>query len=163
MRDLMTYATICMKELDAIGIRYGKILRWEVNTRAKSRWGQCRTVPGGFTININADLLDENNNEEGLKNTIIHELLHSVKGCHGHGANWKRCAALVNRTYGYNIKRCNSAEEKGVHRDNELIAKYILECTLCHKKIYKQRMTDSVRNPQCYIHGKCGGSLKRVL
>ena len=163
MRDLMTYAKICMQELDAIGIRYGKILRWEVNTKAKRRWGQCCTVPGGFTININVDLLDENISDEGLKNTIIHELLHSVKGCRGHDKNWKRYATMVNRAYGYNIKRCSSEEEKGVHRDKEQFAKYILECKVCHTKFYMQRMCGSVRNPELCHHIGCGGSLIRIL
>jgi len=81
MRNLDEYAIQCMEELDAIGIEYGNIIEVKVNTRAKKRWGQCRAVPGGYSINISVVLLDERNDEQGLKETIIHELLHSCKGC----------------------------------------------------------------------------------
>ena len=87
MRDLTAYAIECMNELDNIGIEYGNIIEFTVNTRAKKRWGQCRAVPGGYSINISSVLLDERNDEKGLKETIHHELLHSCKGCMNHGEN----------------------------------------------------------------------------
>lgn len=52
MRDLTAYAIECMTELDNIGIEYGNIIEFTVNTRAKKRWGQCKAVPGGYSINI---------------------------------------------------------------------------------------------------------------
>lgn len=39
MRNLMIFAIECMDELDSIGIPYGKVLDFSVNTRAKKRWG----------------------------------------------------------------------------------------------------------------------------
>ncbi len=39
MRDLQVVTKECMKELDKIGIKYGNVVKFEVNTRAKSRWG----------------------------------------------------------------------------------------------------------------------------
>ena len=39
MRDLTAYAIECMTELDNIGIEYGNIIEFTVNTRAKKRWG----------------------------------------------------------------------------------------------------------------------------
>lgn len=136
MRNLNDYAKRCMTELDDIGIEYGNIIEFKVNTRAKKRWGQCKAVPGGYSINISAILLDERNDEQGLKNTIIHELLHSCKGCMNHGENWKRLATKVNRAYGYNIKRCSSADEKGVQEETRPIKtareiKYIVKCNGC--------------------------------
>ena len=51
----------------------------------------------------------------GLKNTIIHELLHTCVGCMNHKAKWKFYADKVNRAYGYDdIKRTSTADEKGV-------------------------------------------------
>lgn len=117
MKNLEEYAIRCMEELDAIGIEYGNIVEVKANTRAKKRWGQCKAIPGGYSINISVALLDERNNEQGLKETIIHELLHSCKGCMNHGEKWKRLAQKVNRAYGYNIKRCSSAEDKGVQSE----------------------------------------------
>ena len=37
MKDLMKLAKECMSELDAIGVKYGNVVEWKVNTRAKSR------------------------------------------------------------------------------------------------------------------------------
>lgn len=121
MRDLIEYACKAMEMLDSIGVQYGNIIDFTVNTRAQKRWGQCRKVPGGYTININAVLLDERNSEDGLMNTILHELAHSVDGCMNHGTNWKAVANHIHNALGYNIKRTDSAEEKrncGCHKNS---------------------------------------------
>ena len=156
MRDLNTIAVECMRELDAIGIQYGNILRFEVNTRAKKRWGLCKSVPGGFIISINKVLLDEKNDISGLKNTIIHELLHSCKNCMNHGEEWKRLASLVYAKYGYNIKRCSSADEKGVvaqtvsgERADQKV-NYIIKCSKCGTETKRERVSDLVLRPGRY-------------
>ena len=109
MKDLKKLANECMAELDAIGVQYGNVISWQINTRVKNRWGQCRYIGGGrYSINITNRLLDDNLPDEAAKETIIHELLHSVDGCMNHGPNWKRVADKVNRAYHYNIKRTTS-------------------------------------------------------
>ena len=163
MRNLDEYAIQCMEELDAIGIEYGNIIEVKINTRAKKRWGQCRAIPGGYSINISAILLDERNDEQGLKETIIHELLHSCKGCMNHGENWKRLAAKVNRAYGYNIKRCSSAEDKGVQEEtrpvNMRTVNYIIKCNQCGHTYTRTRMSKIIQHPERYRCGCCGGNL----
>lgn len=117
MRDLIDFTIQCMNELDRIGIPYGNVIDVTIKTRAKKRWGQCRKVPGGFTININVVLLDEKNDVDGLRNTIFHELLHTCPDCWNHGTQWKAYAAMIRRELGYNIQRTSSAEEKGVVKE----------------------------------------------
>lgn len=63
--------------------------------------------------------LREDTDIDGLKNTIIHELLHTCKGCMKHTGEWKQLAEKVNRYYGYNIKRCDSADEKGISEEQK--------------------------------------------
>lgn len=162
MRDLMIHVLECMEKLDAIGIEYGNIKEVTVNTRAKKRWGQCCTVPGGFSININVDLLDERNSVEGLENTIIHELLHSCKGCMNHGEKWKSLARKVKSAYGYEIKRCNSSSDKGVEHQREIAYKYIIQCEKCKKLIKRQRKSMIVEYPSLYRCGTCGGNLHLI-
>ena len=151
MRNLDEYTIRCMEELDAVGIEYGNIIGVKVNTRAKKRWGQCRAVPGGYLIDISSVLLDERNDEQGLKETIIHELLHSCKGCMNHGENWKRLAAKVNRAYNYNIKRCSTADDKGVQEETKPISlhtvNYVIKCNKCG---------------YTYRCGCCGGTLSHA-
>lgn len=162
MRDLTTHVLECMEMLDAIGIEYGNIKEVTVNTRAKRRWGQCRAIPGGFSININADLLDERNSVEGLENTIIHELLHSCKGCMNHSEKWKALARKVKSAYGYEIKRCGSSNDKGVEYQREITYKYIIQCENCKRLIKRQRKSVLVEYPCLYKCGTCGGNLHLI-
>ncbi len=166
MRNLKEYTIRCMKELEAVGIEYGNIIEVKVNTRAKKRWGQCRAVPGGYSININAVLLDERNDEQGLKETIIHELLHSCKGCMNHSEKWKRLATKVNRAYNYNIKRCSTAEDKGVQEETTPISlhtvNYVIKCNKCGCTYTRTRMSKVVQHPERYRCRCCGGGLGLV-
>lgn len=161
MRNLMIFAIECMDELDSIGIPYGKVLDFSVNTRAKKRWGQCKKVFGGFTININVLLLDEQNDVNGLKSTIIHELLHTCNGCFNHGEQWKRYAAKVYRELGYDIQRTNSAEEKGVVNNSviEREAKYQIVCNGCGHVWQRYKMSKVIKQITNCRCGSCNGRL----
>ena len=166
MRDLNAIAQECMKMLDDIGIEYGKIMEFKVNTRAR-RWGQCKRVSGVYSINISATLLDESNDIDGLKNTIIHELLHTCNGCMNHGEKWKMMANKVNNTYGYNIKRCSDVSEKGVKKDTRpkhkaITYKYEVKCQKCGNIYQRSKMSNIVQHPEHYRCGKCHGELKRT-
>lgn len=172
MRDLTKYAKQCMAELDNLNIQYGNIIEFNINTRALKRWGQCKAIPGGFSININYILLDEKNDEQGLKNTIIHELLHSCKNCMNHGKEWQYLANKVNRTYGYNIKRVSSANDKGLTEEsqkeqiNAEIEKlqnrkhYEIICQNCGYKYIRYKESKIVQHPEYYRCGVCHGKLK---
>lgn len=159
MRSLSNYAKICMEELDSIGIEYGNIVEFIANGRMKRKWGQCKLVPGGYSIYINASLLDEKNSEEGLKNTIIHEILHTCEGCMNHGQMWKQLAEKVNKAYGYNIKRCSSADEKGVQVETLPKAKYTVICDCCGHVYIRTRMSKLIAHPERFACGRCGGNL----
>ena len=166
MRDLNMYASICMKELDSVGVKYGSIKKFVVNTRATSRWGNCSgNKVNGFTIQISAVLLDECNDEIGLKNTIIHELLHSCDGCMNHGPEWKKLADRVNCLLGYNIKRCSSASEKGVVEDHRLDNKhqYVIVCEKCGCAYTRQRFCRLVEHPEQFRCGRCRGNLRKLV
>lgn len=160
MRDLKTYAIECMKELNDIGIQYGNIVEFTVNTRAKKIWGQCKAIPGGYSISINNVLLDERNDEKGLKETIHHELLHSCKDCMNHGDNWKRLAQKVNIAYGYNIKRTNSAADKGVLEETEPPIKHRVVCLDCGHVYKRTRASKLITHTDHYRCGYCHGRLK---
>lgn len=156
MRNLLDYARICLGELEAIGIKYGKIAEFKVNTRAKGRWGQCVSTPKGFSIEINARLLDERNDAKGLKETILHEILHTCEGCMAHNAKWKALASKVNRVYGYNIKTKSSAESKGVPD----LSRYMLKCTSCGKIVAtRMRKCKIIEHPEQFRCKFCNGKL----
>lgn len=164
MRNLQEYANRCMKQLDDIGVKYGNVLAFEINTRAKHRWGQCKRVSSilnCFTININHILLDEKNNEQALIDTLMHELLHTCKGCFNHKNEWKRLAEKVNGIYNYNIKRTASEVDYGIEIETENITepKYKIQCTNCGKVYTRQRKSKVVAHPENYRCYDCGGEV----
>ena len=108
-----------------------------------------------------------------MKNTIIHELLHTCKGCMKHTGEWKQLAEKVNRYYGYNIKRCDSADEKGISEEQkEKIqkertatrkVKYIFKCTCCGQKVERCRESKFTKYPELYRCAVCHGKFERIF
>lgn len=132
MKDLRALFDEVLDECMALDIPFGKIYNIVPNSRAKRRWGQCKKVPGGFEININVQLLDDDIDDMSTKTTIAHEVLHTCDGCLNHGDLWNKYANMLNRAYGYNIKRVSSADEKGVDQSvRNMNYKYIIRCKKC--------------------------------
>ena len=161
MRNLPELAAVCEAELRSLGIRPAENIQWVVNTRATSRWGYCKKIGfNAYEISISSRLLQEDLDIQAAKDTIIHELLHTVKGTRGHTGLWLKLAAQVNqRLPGYCIKRTTSYEEKGLAPQE---ARYILRCTGCGSQFSRQRMSSLVRAPQNYRCGACGHTLERI-
>lgn len=173
MKDLQALFQRAKEELDVLDIQYGNIVEIKVNTRAKQRWGQCRTILNSkywenkqFSINISDRLLQDDVTDEACLDTIIHEILHTCKDCMNHGREWKELAELVNDCYAcYNIQRCTSSEEKGIEPIEPIAHKYALKCEHCGHMWYKDRMCKIVKNPKYYTHkcaDGCKGNIVRV-
>lgn len=175
MRDLQKVFQNCITMMDEIHMDYGNITKVTVNTRAKSRWGQCKCKVIGFkyngsplyeySINISSLLLNERVPIEALQNTIIHEILHTCPDCLNHGYEWKRRAAIVKNKLGYDIKRCSDADEKGI--DKNLVngyrkPNYIVRCKKCGREVNKMRMCSIVKYPELWRCGVCSGEFERV-
>lgn len=159
MKNITAIFNECMSEAKAIGIQAGKIVSVTVNTRAKKRWG--RTVYEGnglYTIDISDRLLAEDVDIMAAKNTMMHEILHTCKGCMNHGIEWKAMADKVNEAYPqYNIKRTTSADEKGVEATPPRANRYELSCVRCGRTWrYKRAPKYDVSSYRC----SCGGSIK---
>lgn len=101
------------EKLDQLAIPYGDIVLWEINTRAKKRFGQCRAMRKGcFSINIAAMLFQAE--DRYVEEVILHELLHSCEGCMSHGKRWKAYAEEINLAYGTKISRTSTREQYGL-------------------------------------------------
>ena len=68
------------------------------------RKGGRKTSKYDFYIKISGWTL--NNSEKNLRNTLIHELLHTVPGGLCHTGQWKKWAKYVNDRTDYHIQRC---------------------------------------------------------
>lgn len=166
MKDLMSLVAICKADLDSLGIKYGRVSNWTINTRAKCRLGQCRAVAGElFNINISEAVLKDDIDNQIALDVIMHELLHTVKGCFNHGVKWKKYAEYINwKLPQYNIRRVATKGDIAlIIERKEPVYKFILRCTKCGQEIKRQKETKVVINYKRYRCGKCGGKLERKL
>ena len=132
----------------------------KINTRAKKRFGMCIMKNGSYTIELSSVMLTSP--EDSCMQTLCHELIHTCKGCGNHGRTFKRYADILNRRYGYNIQRTNSAEEMGIPEPEiRKSANYILKCQKCGAEIVRSRYSNVIARPSHY-RCRCGGSLKRI-
>ena len=161
LKNILELAAICEAELRSIGIQPAAQIRWTVNTRATRRWGCCKkSGPDAYEISISSRLLQDDVEIQAVKDTIMHELLHTVKGTKGHTGLWLKLAAQVNqRLPQYHIQRTASYEEKGIE---PVPARYLLRCTHCGRDFSRQKMSNLVRAPQNYRCGACGHPLERI-
>lgn len=103
--------------------------------RAKRRFGCCNYTKKKITLSMQ---LVELNNENVVKNTILHEIAHALVGAgHGHSAVWERKA----REIGCDGQRCYSVKEVEI-----VEGKFKATCPKCghvHHKHRKPKRTTS--------------------
>ena len=165
MKDLLELVRQCQLEIAPLRIPWGRVRNWSVNTRAKARWGLCTKVGRGvFDIQVAASLLEVSLDDQPVKDTIVHELLHTVPGCFKHTGKWRQYADLINKLLPhYSIKIHSSYEEKGV-KDNRAVPtyRYVLKCESCNREVLRQKKCAVVERPE-YYRCKCGGKLIRII
>lgn len=159
MKDLDYLKSVvreCKQMANDVCIKTGVIAEIKINSRAKKRWGLCTKLPNNtFLIEISSRLLEDDVEKDALMNTVMHEVLHTVKDCLNHGAKWKQCAQLINDVYGLNVKRCTSAEEKNIVSPVEESYNYIVACPKCGYQWKYIRKTKCVMHPSRYNHTGC--------
>lgn len=148
------------QECEECGIDYGTITDVKINQRTTS-WGRCCRQPDGtYRIELSKYLFDSDT-ETGLKNTILHEICHTVRNGGGHKRGWLIAAQKLNDRFGYRIKRCDTSEDKNV-APIEKPVRYILQCKSCGNQYVRMKMSQPVKYPERYHCGKCGGRLQRI-
>lgn len=125
-----------------------------LTSNAQSFLGKCRKSGNSFTIYISNALLG-GGDTQGIKQTLAHEILHTCDGCMNHGNTWKNYASKMNRAYSYNISRTANIESFNVVRT----ANYVVVCTQCGNKTYRNRMSKLITHMHQY-RCNCGGKLR---
>ena len=171
----------CKNELKSIGIdiddteKVGKI-DIRIGKRNCKRYGCCKpTNPdkstkyiekigrvkyikyGKFnehTIEISKWVMELN--DDIIKNTIMHEIIHCFPYCNNHGTEFKKYAKYINTHLGYNISRTGNRnsdlKESNLEEEKEKF-NYKVECTKCNYTFYRKRMNKYfTRKYRC---GKC--------
>lgn len=127
-----------------------------INNRITKTLGQCKKEGKDYRIEISGHILESPN--EKLKEVILHELIHTCPKCMNHGELWKRHANIVNRKYGYNIKRiASSSNFKYDKKAKE--KRYKIKCQKCGCIYIRRRRCKLVDYPERFRCGRCGGGL----
>lgn len=156
----------CIDELNSIAINVEKnrIIEIRINTRSKKRYGCCKKISKeNYLIEVSEWVMDLN--EEIIKNTIMHEIIHCLPRCNNHGEIFKKYAELINEKLGYDISRTGNKEKDFIKSNLEYIEnhvnyKYQIICENCKQTFFRQRIKRNfVRKYRC---SKCGGIFKII-
>jgi predicted SprT family Zn-dependent metalloprotease len=146
-------------QLRAVGIPISRKIhpQVEVNTRAQRRLGCCTRRQGQYFIQVSARILET---PQLLRQTLLHELLHTCYGCLNHGKRWKQYAQKVGEALGVEITR-TAAMEGPVDPLRQEEVKYLLRCQSCGRVIPRKRRSKAVDHPERY-RCPCGGKLELI-
>ena len=144
-----------------IPIRYKSVKC--VFPKAMRKWGNAliyrNTNPPTFDITINENLY-VNGDVKALKETVLHELLHTAEYCFNHGDTFQVYAQWLNQKYGYNIGRTNSENDKGIFLEEN--PRFIFRCCGCNRVFSKAKKSKFTANYQHYHCGICGGKFEKI-
>ena len=147
-----------IEEVKTAGIKTGNINPSIELTKATRQFGKCRRHGGSNNYTIYLSKYFINNPEEEIKNTLVHEVLHTVDGCMNHGAKWKGLANKINNYYNYKISRTSSYSMS--EEAQQIKRQYIVKCTGCNAEIYRQKKSKLITDTHLYRCGKCKGVLE---
>lgn len=104
-------------------------------------------------------------NDDIIKNTIMHELIHCLPYCNNHGKEFKYYAELINKKLGYKIQRLGNRKEDYEKSnlkvdDSNIKYNYRIRCMNCGIVFGRQRLKKNfIRDYRC---GKCKGKLELI-
>lgn len=170
----------CIEELSAIGIDLKNVgdIDIKLSKRNNKRYGCCKQEEpvkesayrykkkisyksfNKHHIEISKWVMELN--EDIIKNTIIHELIHCLPGCNNHGKEFKKYASIINKKLGYNIARLGNKKEdfqnSNIEYKEVVEYNYKIICTSCKTVYYRKRLVKNFFLK--YRCGKCKGKLK---
>lgn len=157
MTEIITLDTIrrmvetACGELAAIGLKTGPIASVRFNHRAKTFFGRCtRDRSGIFHIEI-MSYLNRHRSQDEIRQTVMHEVIHTLAGCGDHGPRFQAVAEQVNQRLGYRIATTSKLTESA--REN-IAYKYVLKCGHCGAELKRYHRKPSL-SPGTY-HRACG-------
>lgn len=94
-----------------------------------------------------------------IKETLAHELCHTMPDCMNHGSQFRKNGDLIYRKLGYFIDE--KADLDATKYFNSFLPDhpYMVQCEKCGGKRYQDRLSDIIKNPAKYQCGRCRGDL----
>ena len=154
--------SICDKE----NIPYGNITGISINNRLSKALGRCmrKGNTDNYSIELRNIIADDTiTPEHGALEIILHEIIHTCKGCWNHGDLFNSYGARLAK-HGYGTQgSTKNMDSLNLNMDNYIkAAKYICKCEKCGHIEVRQRKCKFTDEPQNFIHKSCGGSFIRV-
>jgi predicted SprT family Zn-dependent metalloprotease len=94
-----------------------------------------------------------------IKETIAHELCHTMPDCMNHGFQFHKNGNLIYKVLGYKIDTTADVDASRYFSSLLPQHQYYLQCDGCDGKFYQDRLSDPVKNPGRYRCTKCGHNL----
>lgn len=136
-----------------------KIVGW-LNSNNRKALGKCTYRNGRYTIQLNPNILKfETDGEKIIRETVAHELCHTLPGCMNHGREFHSKAASIMRLMGYHIDTKADTDSSEYFIKYLPQADYMLICDKCGNQVPIARLSDPVKNPMNYSCKKCDGSI----
>ena len=147
LRNLQEIYNICLKECHNanIPIKDKNIIDIGiVDCNLVNYFGICisQTKVDDFIIFVRSDLMDESCPINELKETIIHELIHTCDGCWKHTKTWMKYARILNTKYGYELTTSKD-KDTVFHKEKPILHRFV--CPKC-SSIYNMRSENSIPN-----------------
>lgn len=141
----------CQSDLISLGLSPGIVADVTLNSTAKNLFGRCKKrQTGDFQIEI-MTYLNAHRTAQELKQTIMHEVIHTLPGCNNHGPNFQAVARLVNTIKGYSVST-RSTLSAAIH--NKLDYRYRLICTHCGEELKRYHRKPAITGR--HFHSSCG-------
>lgn len=156
----------CISKMKAVHIpvREDRVIKIEYESLDCMGMCECECKGDGylFSIKIKKELSNESVNIMELKEVIIHELIHTCKGCLSHGKTWRKYAKILNDKYGYSLLE-EKDEDAIFHKELPVIHKVI--CPVCGA-FYNCRNKEiwiNAENSGGFICSFCGADYETVF
>lgn len=130
------------------------------------------------SISVNEKWLEAVTNPEELRSCLMHEVLHSISGSHGHDILWQKGVRLVKNAYKYacseyhlnehpySKRRIEIGESDG-HTSLQTVLrpedyKYEVMCPKCKSAWYFKRLCPTVKHPELASCRGCSSKNEKV-
>jgi hypothetical protein len=164
----------CIEKLNSLGVPISKSIYFSLNggfsyygrthfgVKIKHKYG-C-----DYYITINKFIIDD----KDIIKTVVHELLHTVKGGMYHSGEWKRWKLFINKNTDFKItilSKVKLAKEAYKNKkvfdfgDYNSLTMDLLECPKCKAKLCVKKGTCKTKTGKCkYLCAKCRVRFKYV-
>lgn len=164
MHNVYTLFREVKKDAISLDIPFNDIADVIISKRAKRRFGSCKynEEDDAYYISVSEFILDDNVPIWPIKETLMHELIHSCDGCMNHGDEFKKWANIAGKL-GYKVTRTKNRADFNLKNRELPPTKYSISCTKCGHTYHRSKMCKLVKTPERFRCGECGNRLIRVL